>query len=334
MTTVAVVGLGDVGANTARQLVDTPGIDRVILIDRRSDVADTVRQLLRSDRVSIGDARALPRDCDAFLCSLPGDRDVAVAEHAIEIGAAFASVADDADSITQLLALDTAAVDAGVMLAIGCGFAPGLSDVLARHAANAMDVLEEVHVARAGAAGPESVATVRDALRRNAVLSREGSVREVRPRGHELVWFPEPVRSRDCTLVASGVALLTRSFPETQRITVRFSDVQRRNWWSPAPPLDAQWGAIRVECWGRRNALETPLTYGCVARTGVVAGTMLALTGAALVGALPLLRSDAPHAGAHGLGALLDPVPTLHECATRGISVAAFEGLASATERR
>lgn len=324
---VLIVGLGAVGANAARQLLDTPGVSSILVADERREQMQRVLGALASPRVSAADIDALPRDVDAILCAVPDDDDVALAEFAIANGIAFASATDDADGITQLLALDTAATDAGVTLAIGAGFAPGFADVLARHAATGFDTIDEIHVARAGAAGPESASSVRRALRDKAMVAKAGQLREVRPRGHELIWFPEPIEARDCTLVASGVSLLMRAFPDAARITSRFAEATVPNWIPTQRVPDDSWGAVRVECWGRRGALETPLIYGCVERTSVAAGITLALTGAALAGVVALRADDAPFSGAHGLAELIDPVPFLAECWNRGMKAAAFEGL-------
>lgn len=328
---ILIVGLGAVGANAARQLVDTPTVTRIYVTDTRRERIEQVMGALASPKVVAVDARAVPDDVAVIACALPEDRDLPFAELAIERGIAWTSAAEDIDAIDQVLALSTTATDAGARLAPGVGFAPGFSDVLAAHAASAFDTIDEIHVARAGAAGPASASAARDALRSRAVVGRSGEVREVRPRGHELVWFPEPVGARDCTLIASGVALLVRAFPGAHRVSVRAAEATVPSWIRRVP--DESWGALRVECWGRREDCETPLIYGCVERTAVASGIMLALSAIALTGALPIARADAPYSGVLGPAELFDPVPTLAECARRGMKAATFEGLERVTTR-
>ena len=48
-------------------------------------------------------------------------------------------------------------IASGVTVAIGCGLAPGLTDVLAGHAAALFESVDEIRVARTGWAGPASV---------------------------------------------------------------------------------------------------------------------------------------------------------------------------------
>ena len=45
-SSVLVAGLGDVGVRTARQLLDTPGVDRVVVAARRLDHAKSVAAAL------------------------------------------------------------------------------------------------------------------------------------------------------------------------------------------------------------------------------------------------------------------------------------------------
>ena len=85
--------------------------------------------------------------------ALPGDADVLLGRAAIDSGISFASARDDRAALGSLLALDADASARGARVVVGCGLAPGLTDVLARHAAGALDTIDEVHVARWGVAG-------------------------------------------------------------------------------------------------------------------------------------------------------------------------------------
>jgi hypothetical protein len=71
--------------------------------------------------------------------------------------------------------------------------------------------------------------------------------------------------------------------------------------------------------------VREPVVYGAIERTEIAAGTVLALTAAALAGALPTLLTRRP--GVHGLGAVVAPRAFLAELAQRGVKVAVFEGV-------
>jgi hypothetical protein len=333
VTTVLLVGAGAVGARAARQLVETPGISRVLVADRRRDRAELVVAAMGPATAVcdwFGD-EPLPAGVDAVAAAVPGSLDVAVVRHAFGAGVPVATASDDADGLHALLALDDDARAAGSCVAAGAGLAPGLSDVLARHAADALDTIDEITVARAGVAGHASDESMRRARRERAAHVRAGAY-DVVPRraGHELVWFPDPVGARECEPVAPGVELLAEAFQGIDRVSVRWGealDGSRLRWPRRDDP-EGTWGAIRVEAWGFRGAAREVLVYGAIERTAIAAGTVLAVTTAGLVGALPEVIATEP--GVHGLGRLVRARPFLAELAARGVKAAAFEGVPAA----
>jgi hypothetical protein len=269
-----------------------------------------------------------------IVAAVPHDDDLALARCALEHGVPFVSAADDHDAISALLGLDADARSAGVTIAGGCGLAPGLSDVLARHAADALDSIEEVHVARAGVAGPASAATVRRARSERSATWRDGGWEETRGAGPELVWFPDPIGARDCELAAGGLDLLVRVLPGVVGATFRLAEPPARGVGERLGERLTRrtgpegWGATRVEVHGSRGRAREAIVYGVVERTAVAAGTVLALVAAHVSGAL-VLGDDAP-SGVHGAAGIVDPVRFLAELARRGVRAAAFEGVAVA----
>ncbi|HWS47314.1 MAG TPA: hypothetical protein VN636_15725, partial [Acidimicrobiia bacterium] len=203
--------------------------------------------------------------------------------------------------------------------------APGLGDILARHAASAFDTVDEIRIARTGWAGPASVATVRHERRALVRTWHEGGWREEHLHGDSLVWFPEPIGGRDCQTVTAGTALLVDAFPAVARLSVQLGEPPKRSPFRRRFGDDGEWGAARVEVWGRRCGAFDTTVYGVVERSSVAAGTVLAVTAARLGGALgpPLAQP-----GVHGLALLGDPIPFLAELAQRGVRAAAFEGVA------
>lgn len=331
MTTVLLDGLGAVGIRAARQLVDTPGIDALLLSGRRSARAEEIAEALgeRAHVVDLGPEDSVPGPVDAVAAALPAGAGVSMARRAIEAGVPFTSTIDDAGAIAELLDLDERARHADVLVAPGCGLAPGFADVLARHAAEALDVVDEVHIARSGVAGPACLAALRRARREPALEWRDREWHEERHGTAELVWFPDPVGARECEPAASGIALLVRSLPSVVSATVRVSEPPpRRMMWPGRRGLDEGWGSARVEVWGWRGKVRESMVYGMIDRTAVAAGTVLAVATARLAGVTPGLGArDGPTAGVHGLAALVEPVPFLAELARRGVKAAVFEGV-------
>lgn len=332
MTTALLVGTGAVGGRAARQLIETPGIDRVLVADRRTETAAALQGVMNVEAIEWAPPHAPPPGVGVIAAAVPDDEDLAIARCALEHGVPFVSAADDHDAVTALLGLDADARAAGVTLAGGCGLAPGLADVLARHAARALDTVEEVHVARAGVAGPSSATVVRRARAEKAAEWRDGAWRDARAAGPELVWFPDPIGARDCALAAGGLDLLVRAMPELVVATLRLAEPpargvgERLNERLTGRSAPEGWGATRVEVHGTRGSARELIVYGVVERTAVAAGTVLALVAAHVSGALPL--GTAATAGVHGAGALVDPVQFLAELSRRGVKAAVFEGVA------
>ena len=329
VTTALVVGLGAVGTRAARQLVDTPGIDRLLLADRDQSQLAEIAIAFGPDAQAVDFAPGdpIPADVDVVVTALPAGVDHPVVTAAIAAAVPVASSEEEHDALEQLRVLDPNARGAGVAVGIGCGLAPGLVDALARHAASMFDKVDEIRVARTGWAGPASVATVRYERRVPVRTWHDGTWREDHPHGDSLVWFPEPIGARDCRTVTGATALLVDAFPDVARIGVQLGEPPKRARLRRRFGDEGEWGAARVEVWGRRDGSFDCTVYGVVERTAVAAGAVLAVVAARLAGALEP-RLDQP--GVHGLGSLLDPVPFLAELAQRGVRAAAFEGVAVA----
>lgn len=327
MARALVVGTGQVGTRVARQLVDTPGVEEVLLAGRDPKV---VEQLLtafggRARAVSFAPGDPIPADADVVVTALPAEFDHAVVAATIERGVPAASCSDEHETLDQLRSLATNAERAGTTVAIGCGLAPGLADVLARHAASLFDTVDEIRIARTGWGGPACVATARHERRALVLSWHDGGWREDRPQGEVLVWFPEPIGARDCRPVTGSTALLVDAFPDAARLGVQIGEPPPRGRFRRRG-LDPEWGAARVEVRGRRSGGFETVVYGVVERTGVAAGVVLGVTALRLAG---VLGDRLEHPGVHGLAALVEPVSFLAEIAERGVRAAVFEGLSA-----
>lgn len=329
MTTILLVGAGAVGGRAARQLIETTGIDQLLVADARPDRAAQVAKVMGDGATAVEwqPGTALPEGVDGVACAVPAGDDVTIVRDALQAGVPCVSSGDDTAAIQELLRLDAEARDLGIPVVIGAGLAPGLADVLVRHAADGFDTVDDVNIARWGAAGEASASTVRVALADRGSELRSGVIEELRKRGgEELVWFPNPVDARACEPVANGLELLAQAVPGLDRATVRFAHAEKppRSWPRRPDPIN-EWGALRVEVWGRRGAAREAVVYGAIDRTETAAGTVLALTAAGLVGATTdILRAEP---GVHGLGRVVRPRGFLGELSGRGVKVAIFEGV-------
>jgi hypothetical protein len=319
----AVIGVGAVGARAARQLVSTDVVTSVVLDDEQSDRASGAAHAM-GERAHA--ARAEPADVDVVVLATPHGTHVDQAKRFVDAGVPVVSTADAPDDVRGLLALDADARDRGVALVVGAGFGPGLSCVLAAHAAARFDEVAEVHVARSGTGGPACARQHHRALSGPSVDWRDGGwLHRPGGSGRELCWFPDPVGPQDCYRAALPDALLlVPAFPGVDRVTARLAANRRDRLTAPLPMLrpphpEGGPGAVRVEVRGRRDGALDTVVLGAMDRPAVAAGAVVALAAvAAAEGRVP--------AGAGGLAGRVDALVFLQELARRGVRAAVFEG--------
>jgi hypothetical protein len=327
--TVAVLGVGAVGTRLARQLVSSPEVGRVVLRDERRDrVADVVASL--AEKAEDDGAGYLdPVEAQVVVLCGPAGSHVEAAAAFLRRGQDVVSTADAVPDVEGLLGLDAEARERGRHVVVGAGFAPGLTDVLARHAAATFDVVTEVHVAKTGTAGPACARTHHRALAHEALDWRDGGwVRRPGGSGRELCWFPDPIGAQDCYRGAlpDGL-LLVPAFPSAERVTARMAATRRDRFTARLPMLrpphaEGGPGAVRVEVRGRRGEAREAMVLGVMDRPSVAAGAVAAEA------ALRAGRGDLARAGAAGLAELVAPLPFLEALHHRGVRAAVFEGSA------
>ena len=277
---------------------------------------------------------AIDADVAAVAVAVPGTAAVALVRRAVEAGIPAASCADDAAAIRGQLELGPAAFDRQVIVVAGCGLAPGLADLLARHGADALEDPDEVQVSRVGVAGPRCRATLRESVRAQSREWHDGAWRVPERGGPQLVWFPEPVAARECTPADIGAELLRGAVPEARDIVTRAESPTRRATRTRIgsgigvgrrPPSE-EFGGARVEVWGWRDGVRTSIVYGVIERPAIATGTALAVSAARLGGLVPAVGLRVDLGGVRSMGASFDAPTILDELARRGVKAASFEG--------
>ena len=330
---IAVLGAGAVGSRAVRQLASTPAVEAVTVADADPRAAQRCVASIADDRVVEVDAGdGWGAGADVAVLATPRGAHRSRAERLLERGVAVVSTSDDPDDVTALLDMDAEARERGTSVVAGAAFAPGLSDLLAAHAAASFDHVDEVHVARAGTGGPACARAHHRALRGGEVQDwRDGAwVRRRAGSGRELCWFPDPVGAADCYRAAVPDALLlVPAFPGVQRVTGRVGANRRDRLTSWLPMLrrphpEGATGAARVEVRGRRGTGRDTIVLGALDRPAVAAGAVAALA------AMWVAEGRVRRPGAAGLATLVEPLPFLVELARRGVRAAVFEGAAQA----
>lgn len=317
-----VIGAGAVGARAVRQLVESPTVDEVLVVD--TDAARHAAIVESSgEKAASG---SLDSAGDLVVLAAPAGSHASLARPHLEAGRAVVSTSDAIGDVQDLLRLDDLARERGVPLVVGAAFSPGYSCVLARHAARSFTTVSEVHVARSGTGGPACARQHHAALTGQSIDWRDGDwLHRTAGSGRELCWFPDPLGSEDCYRAELPDALLlVPGFPGVERVTARLAATRRDRLSSRLPMLrkphpEGLVGAVRVEVRGVRDGATDALVLGALDRPAVAAGATAALAARwAVEGRLP--------AGAHGLVAVDDPVEFLAELVVVGIKAARFEG--------
>ena len=321
---VAVVGLGAIGTRAARQLTSTPEVEQVLVGDRSASRVAEVTDSLGSSSTAMT-SESVPDDVDVAVLATGGSAQVTEARRLIAAGVHVVTTTDSVEAVRSLLDLGPEADARGVTLAVGAAFSPGLTCVLARLAADALDTVDEIHVSRLGTAGPTCARQHHRALGGTAIDWRDGGwQRRPAGSGRELNWFPDPIGAADCYRAELPDALLlVPAFRGVGRVTARLAATRRDRLTARLPMLrrphpEAGLGAVRVEVQGRGDDGIRVEILGAMDRPGVAGGAVAALT------AIELGAGRGRRTGAAGLAELVEPKPFLAELARRGVKAARF----------
>lgn len=335
-----VIGLGASGSHCARQLATTlngrPGSSLHLVdtdVERQARVVDATGQCATALPIELASPmdRASAPSSTVTVLATPVGTHVELAESLLRRGSHVVSMSDGTADVEGLLALDTLARDHDRSLVVGAGFAPGVTDLLARLAAMRLDVVDEISVAKAGTGGPACARQHHRALKTPGRVFIDGAW-VVRPggSGRDLAWFPGSIGARDAYRGdLPGPLLLHRAFPDATRISARVSATRRDRFTSRLPMLrpphaDGGPGAVRVELRGRRDGAVQTIVFGVMDHPSVASGTTAAVLALAAVGSID--SAERLPVGAFGLSELPDPRPHLRDLRRRGVKAATFEG--------
>jgi saccharopine dehydrogenase-like NADP-dependent oxidoreductase len=237
--TFVVLGAGAMGRITARDLAETaPNGSTVVIADADANVAARVTSslprsrhlVLRSASVDAAEPRrvaALLKSVNAFaIINATHHRfNIAVMDAALAAGAHYCDLGGLFHHTRAQLRRHATWKSADRLALVGIGAAPGIVNVLARSAADTMDVVREIHVAVAGVDRTRgrrmppfgvsySVRTLLEEASQPAAVFRDGRVRFEPPMsGAHEVRFPSPVGWQVPALTLhSEVATLPRSY--------------------------------------------------------------------------------------------------------------------------
>lgn len=320
---ILVEGVGAVGARTARQLADAAEVERVHVGGTDERRTRAVAASCGPHVVAVRAGQSVAGVDAVVLAGRAGTHAGSAAVH-LGLGRHVVSVSDDLADVQGLLDLGAEARERGLTVVAGAGFSPGLSCLLVRHAAEPLDRVEQVHVARVGAGGPACAEQRRRALRGQALQWTDQRWERRRAGGGpRICWFPDPVGGMECRVAAlPDPLLLVPALPDVVRVTARLGagPLERLSARLRLParhPEEGPLGAVWVEVRGRRGPATETVVLGALDRPAVAAGAVAALAA----------RGAATGRFAPGAGGLAsaDPGPMLGDLAAVGVKGAVFE---------
>jgi saccharopine dehydrogenase-like NADP-dependent oxidoreductase len=365
MRVIVLGGCGAMGSEVTRDLARTSDFEEITVAD-----ADLARAEALVDELGGGRLRAARVDAtdeDALARALAGYSVVAncttyhfgvtATKAAIRARVSYLDLGGLFNTPRQL-ELDEEARRAGVTICLGCGATPGVTNLMARHAADRMDAVEEVHIAfatyRAIAPSPGLLDTVLDEFSPGSsrFFWRDGALVEVPAfSGARAVRFEPPVGEVETYYVPHSE---THTIPRFLGKGVRLVDV--RGTWrpeimtalrvfadtglsGPSKPMlrahflehapdycgDGEWAfLLNVEVAGRREGREVRREYTTShpPRAEWERSATARVTGIpASIGAQKLARGEAARTGVVAPEACFEPSPFFEELARRKIVV-------------
>lgn len=242
MRIIVLGGCGTVGEEVTRDLARTSDFDEIVIADSNLEKAQALTAelgdgRLRSQRIDVSDENCLAdqlRGFDVVANCTTYHFGLVVSRAAIQAGVNYLDLGGLFNTPRQL-ELDQAARQAGVTLCLGCGATPGVTNLMARRAADQMDHVDQVHIAfvslRSIAPSPGLLDTVLDEFSPESqrFYWQEGQFVEVPAfAGAKRVLFSEPAGESEVYYVPHSE---THTLPRFLGKGVRHVDV--RGTWRP-----------------------------------------------------------------------------------------------------
>ena len=151
---VVQLGCGITGLVCAEHVARNRNVTAMVLADAKTEGASALKERLGLDKVSVqkvdgSDPKAIKKllkDSDVVINSLPWEFMDEVQNTAARTGTNYVDFCLTIQALKDFDPIDKMCRDAGITAITATGLEPGISNVLARHAANMLDEPEELHV--------------------------------------------------------------------------------------------------------------------------------------------------------------------------------------------
>jgi len=358
MNIVVLGGCGDMGSYAVRDLIAHTDY-HVTIADYRLERAKALAAEL-GDRASGVFVNA---EDPSSLASVLQDADVAVgcigpfyhfapkmARAAIAAKVSYVDICDDWGPIEEVFSLDGEAKAAGVTLICGLGWTPGITNVMARAGANALDTVDTIRIYwGGGAADSEGLAVVAHvffAITGSVPTYRGGKWVDV-PAGadKEVVEFPAPLGKvhvshcghpepmtipryikADSVFLKGGLTPNWNNWLGETLVKLGLSQTHKRIMttsriiWKLEGIIGAggvPCSGARVDVVGTKDGQPCTISYACADKMGRLTGYPVA------IGATMLARKEITTPGVFAPEGIIAPEPFFAALAQRGISITA-----------
>jgi len=219
-------GAGAMGTVTVRDLTESPDVTEVIVGDVSIERANQLKSLVGSEKISVRqvdvsnhtDLVEAMKGADAVANATPYHLNIPIMKAVMKAGKDLTDLGGVYYTTLKQLELNEEAKEAGITVVLGCGLAPGITDILAKYGADKLDTVDEVHIKYGEvnltpAKYKWSFRTVLEEYTTGPVVYQNGEYKRLPPfSGKQIVEFPEPIGERTCCLgLYSGVATLPRT---------------------------------------------------------------------------------------------------------------------------
>jgi len=215
---ICVIGAGAQGSVTAKILVEDPEIDTVVLSDIDTQLLQRVAKRIDSNKLTIervdasnlDDLARVLKGADVAINATPPKYNLNIFHAALKSGANYIDFAEEwplREKFLQQLGTSDEWKKAGLTAVKHQGITPGITNVLARYAADQLDKVEEIHIKSWWEPEKEEIVpswnpgwSVETALLEwtaDPIVYENGEYKRYAPfSGVENHAFPEPVGSR------------------------------------------------------------------------------------------------------------------------------------------
>lgn len=146
------------GRVTVRDLIESPEVTEVVIGDIAIDKANQLVDEIKSQKLSVEHMDVTNHEglvegmkaVDVVANATWYEYNLDVMKAAIEVGAHYIDLGGLYYMTLKQLKLNELASDAGITAVLGCGLAPGLTNILAKYGADKLDQVEEIHVIAGG----------------------------------------------------------------------------------------------------------------------------------------------------------------------------------------